>query len=277
LSVVTDSKEQNSFVGDCAMTGSIKDRWRQGEVTLGAWLMVPSPLTAEILAKSGFDWALVDMQHGCMDYETAVDMIRAIDLAGGMPVVRVPWNEPGIVGRMLDAGAMAIVAPMIETADDARRLVQACRYPPEGRRSLGPVRVGARDGMGYIATANDRICVIPMIETMSALEAVEEIAAVPGVDALLVGPFDLSMALGLPPGDNDGKPAFDAAFARINAAARTHEIATAVLSNAKLAPIRAQQGFQMISVLTDSQALAMAGGQALAACRAAIEGTATDA
>lgn len=253
----------------------IKERWRAGEVTLGAWLMVPSALTAEILAKGGFDWALVDMQHGCMDYETAVDMIRAIDLSDALPVVRVPWNEPGIVGRMLDAGAMAIVAPMIETAEDARRLVQACRYPPTGRRSLGPVRVGARDGMGYLATANDRVCVIPMIETMAALEAVEEIAAVPGVDALLVGPFDLSMALGLPPGDNDGKPAFDAALARINAAARANGIATAVLSNTLVAPVRARQGFQMISVITDSQALAVAGGQALAAVRAAIEGNET--
>lgn len=259
------------------MTGSIKDRWRQGEVTLGAWLMVPSPLTAEILSKAGFDWVLVDMQHGCMDYETAVDMIRAIDLSGATPMVRVPWNEPGIIGRMLDAGAMAIVAPMIEGVDDARRLVQACRYPPAGRRSLGPIRVGARDGMGYIATANDRVCVIPMIETAAALDAVEEIAAVEGVDALFVGPFDLSLALGLPPGDNDGLPAFDAAIARINAAARAQGVATAVLSTQTIGPLRAKQGFQMISVITDSQALAMAGGQSLAAARAEIERNAADA
>lgn len=249
---------------------AIKERWRAGEVTLGAWLMVPSPLTAEILAKAGFDWVLVDMQHGGMDYETAVNMIRAIDLAGAMPVVRVPWNEPGIVGRMLDAGAMAIVAPMIESADDARQLVAACRYPPAGRRSLGPIRAMARDGAGYITTANDRVCVLPMIETAAALEAVEEIAAVEGVDGLLVGPFDLSMALGLPPGDNDGKALFDAAIARINAAARSRGIATAVLSTAALAPLRAQQGFQMISVITDSNALTAAGIGSLKQAKAAI-------
>ena len=120
-------------------------------------------------------------------------------------VARRGSDEPGIVGRMLDAGAMAVVAPMIESADDARQLVAACRYPPAGRRSLGPIRAMARDGAGYITTANDRVCVLPMIETAAALEAVEEIAAVEGVDGLLVGPFDLSMALGLPPGDNDGK------------------------------------------------------------------------
>ena len=252
------------------MVESLKARWQRGDVTLGAWCMIPSSLTAEILAKGGFDWVLVDMQHGCMDYSTAVEMIRAIDLAGITPVVRVPWNEPGIVGRMLDAGAMGIVAPMIQGVEEARRLVEACLYPPAGRRSLGPVRVGARDGMGYVASANARVCVIPMIETVEALAAVEDIAAVPGVDALFVGPFDLSFSLGLPPGDNDGKPAFDDAIARVNTAARSQGLATAVLSTAALAPLRASQGFKMISVVTDSVALGMAAHTSLAAAKAGI-------
>lgn len=253
------------------MIEPLKQRWRRGEVTLGAWCMLPSSLTAEILAKSGFDWALVDMQHGCMGFETAVEMIRAIDLAGITPIVRVPWNEAGIVGRMLDAGAMGIVAPMINSAAEAKRLVDASLYPPLGRRSLGPVRVGARDGMGYVPSANNRIAVIPMIETVEALAAVEDIAAVPGVDALFVGPFDLSFSLGLPPGDNDGKPAFDDAIARINAAARARGIATAVLSNPAIAPLRAAQGFRMISVLTDNVALATAAQSSLATTRTAIQ------
>ncbi len=252
------------------MLEPLKQRWQRDEITLGAWCMLPSSLTAEILAKGGFDWALVDMQHGCMGYETAVEMIRAIDLAGITPIVRVPWNEPGIIGRMLDAGAMGIVAPMINSVDEARRLVEASLYPPHGRRSLGPVRVGARDGMGYVAGANGRIAVIPMIETVEALACVEDIAAVPGVDALFVGPFDLSFSLGLPPGDNDGKPAFDAAITRINAAARARGIATAVLSNPMVAPLRAAQGFRMISVLTDNVALASAAQASLATTRAAI-------
>lgn len=252
------------------MPESLKLRWQRGEVTLGAWCNIPSSLSAEILAKGGFDWVLIDMQHGCMDYAVAVEMIRAIDLAGIPPLVRVPWNEPGIVGRMLDAGAMGIVAPMIQSADEARRLVEACLYPPLGRRSLGPIRVMARDGMGYVAGANDRVCVIPMIETVEALAAVEEIAAVPGVDALFVGPFDLSFSLGLRPGDNDGDPKFDEALVRINAAARKNGIATAVLSTAKLAPLRARQGFQMISVMADSQALGVTANASLAEARNAI-------
>lgn len=240
------------------MSVSLKSRWASGEVTLGAWCMIPEALSAEALARNGFDWVLVDMQHGCMDYETALAMIRAIDLTPAIPIVRVPWNDPGIIGRVLDAGALGVVIPMIQTAEDARRAVEACLYPPAGRRSFGPVRVGMRDGPRYFAEANGRVAVIPMIETAEALASVEEIASVPGVDALFVGPFDLSVALGLPPGDNDGQPAFDEAIARVAAAARNAGVATAVLSNARIAPLRISQGFQMISVTTDIAALAAA-------------------
>ncbi|MDR3500173.1 MAG: aldolase/citrate lyase family protein [Parvibaculum sp.] len=253
------------------MKESLKVRWKAGEVTLGAWCMMPGALSAEALARLGFDWVLIDMQHGGMDYQMAVDMIRAIDLAGVAPIVRVPWNDPGIIGRVLDAGALGLVIPMIETVEDARRAVDACLYPPAGRRSFGPVRVALRDGNGYFATANDRVAVIPMIETSAALAAVDDIAGLPGVDAVFVGPFDLSVALGLPPGDNDGKPAFDAAIAKVAAAAKRAGKATAVLSNAKVAPLRASQGFQMISVVTDIAAMSAAAGSDLRAVSAAIK------
>ena len=252
-----------------ALKPSLKSRWSAGEVTLGAWCMVPSALSAEALASSGFDWVLVDMQHGGMDYQTAVEMIRAIDLTPAVPIVRVPWNEPGIIGRVLDAGAMGVVIPMIQTPDDARRAVEACLYPPAGRRSFGPIRVGLRDGPRYVATANERVAVIPMIETREALASVEQIAATPGVDAVFVGPFDLSIALGLPPGDNDGKAPFDAAILKIAEAARDARVATAVLSNARVAPLRIDQGFQMISVATDITALSSAARADLDTVRAA--------
>lgn len=237
---------------------SLKTRWAAGEATLGAWCMMPGAMTAEVLGKAGFDWVLIDMQHGCMDYETALSMIRAVDLSDAVPIVRVPWNDPGIIGRVLDAGALGVVIPMIQSAADARRAVEACLYPPAGSRSFGPVRVGLRDGPGYFATANSRVAVIPMIETAQALAEVDDIAATPGVDALFVGPFDLSIALGLPPGDNDGVPVFDDAIAKVSAAARRAGVATAVLSNAKVAPLRLRQGFQMVSVVTDINALTMA-------------------
>ena len=251
-------------------TKSLRQRWTSGDVTLGAWCMMPGALGVEAVAPLGFDWILIDMQHGCMDYEGALDMIRAADIHGVCPVVRVPWNEPGIIGRVLDAGAMGIIAPMIETIDDARRLVDACRYPPAGRRSLGPIRVNTRDGMMYLLTANENVAVIPMIETRAALDVVDEIVALEGVDAAFMGPFDLSIALGLPPGDNDGEPVFDEAVKSIIGACRTHNKAGAVLSNASVAPLRVQQGFQMVSVTTDIASLTMASQTALATVRGSM-------
>ena len=106
---------------------SLKPRWATGEVTLGAWCMMPGALGVETVAGLGFDWVLVDMQHGCMGYEGALEMIRAADIAGVCPIVRVPWNEPGIIGRVLDAGAMGVLVPMIESVDDARRAIDAAQ------------------------------------------------------------------------------------------------------------------------------------------------------
>lgn len=246
---------------------SLRSRWAAGDVTFGAWCMMPGALGVEAVSSLGFDWVLIDMQHGCMDYGQALEMIRAADIRGLPAVVRVPWNEPGIIGRVLDAGALGVVAPMIQTAEDARNLVDACRYPPLGRRSFGPVRVGTRDGTGYAFSANERVAVIPMIETRSALDQVDEIVGLPGVDAAFVGPFDLSVALGLLPGDNDGKPAFDEALQSIIAACRRHGKALAVLSNAAVAPLRVAQGFQMVSVTTDIAALASASLASLTAVK----------
>ncbi len=254
---------------------TLRQKWAAGDVTYGAWCMMPGALGIEVIGKTGFDWVLIDMQHGCMGYEGALEMIRAADLHGLSSVVRVPWNEPGIIGRMLDAGAEAILIPMIETAADAKAAVDACRYPPAGRRSLGPIRVGTRDGGGYMRSANDRVAVIPMIETAQALAEVEAIAAVPGVDALFVGPFDLSIALGLSPGDNDGTEVFDNALTRTIAAASAAGIALAVLSNQKVAPLRIEQGFTMVSVTMDTVALASASAAALATVRKAVEETRT--
>jgi 4-hydroxy-2-oxoheptanedioate aldolase len=230
---------------------SLKERWRAGEVTLGAWCVMPGAMGAEVLARQGFDWIMIDMQHGCLEYGDALAMIRAVDQTPAAPIVRVPWNEPGVIGRVLDAGALGVLVPVIQTAEDARKVVEAALYPPLGRRSFGPVRVGLRDGPTYFAGANERIAVVVMIETREALGAVDEIASVPGVSALFVGPFDLSLALGLTPGDNDGEPVFDEAIQRVTAAAKRAGIATAVLANPRVALLRLRQGFQMISVATD--------------------------
>ncbi len=250
---------------------SLIPRWKAGEVTLGAWCMMPGPLGVETISQFDFDWVLIDMQHGCMDYETAVEMIRAADISSVCPVVRVPWNEAGIIGRVLDAGALGLIVPMIETREDAQRAVKSALYPPEGQRSFGPIRVGTRDGRDYFTHANGRVAVIPMIETANALAEIESIVSLPGVDGVFLGPFDLSLALGLRPGDNDGEPAFDNAVEKITSACRRAGKCAAVLSNENVAPLRVKQGFQMVSVTTDIQALATASASSLSKVRAALK------
>jgi hypothetical protein len=156
------------------------------------------------------------------------------------------------------------------TKEDAERAVKSALYPPAGQRSFGPVRVGARDGRDYFANANERVAVIPMIETVNALAEVESIVSLPGVDGVFMGPYDLSLALGLRPGDNDGQPAFDSAVAKVLSACKKAGKCAAMLSNENVAPLRAKQGFQMISVTTDINALATASASSLNKVRAAI-------
>jgi 4-hydroxy-2-oxoheptanedioate aldolase len=247
-----------------------KQRCANGNVLLGAWTMIGNALAAEVVSNVGFDWVAFDMQHGCMGQQDVLNMIRAADLSAVPSVVRVPWNDPAIIGQVLDAGALGIIAPMIEGVDDVRTLINACYYPPLGQRSFGPVRVGQRDGMDYGMDANDRVMVLPMIETANALEAVEDIVAMDGVDGVFVGPFDLSIALGLPPGDNDGDAVFDRAIQRVIAACEKSGKFAAVLSNAEVAPLRIRQGFKLLSVSSDFTTLAMASAQCLATVKNTI-------
>jgi 4-hydroxy-2-oxoheptanedioate aldolase len=223
--------------------------------------MLPDRFAAEAVASLGFDFVCVDAQHGLIDYRDAADIVQALELGDAAPVVRVPWNEPGVIGKVLDAGAMSVIVPMINSADDARAVVAASRYSPHGSRSFGPVGIGLRDGPDYVKRANDEVAVIIMIETAAALRDVDQIAAVPGIDALFLGPFDLSLSLGLSPGDNDGVAAFDEAIAAVLGSCRRHGLKAGVLSNYAVAPRRIAQGFDMISVTTDILAL----GRAMAA------------
>ena len=181
---------------------SLRERWAAGRTTLGAWLAIPSVIVAESTARTGFDYVCADLQHGALDYADSVGLFQAVLLAGSTPIARVPWNEPGVVGKVLDAGAEAVVVPMVNSAEEAAAAVRAARYPPFGARSYGPTVAGPRSS-DYAATANDVIAVIPMIETAQALGHLDDILSVPGVDAVYVGPADLSLSLGLPPGNND--------------------------------------------------------------------------
>jgi 4-hydroxy-2-oxoheptanedioate aldolase len=231
---------------------SLKTRWKSGAVTLGAWCLIPTSFTAEMAAVSGYDFVCIDVQHGLMGYQTALNMLQAIDTTEALPIVRVPLNEASLIGKFLDSGAMGVIIPMTNSAADVKAAVAACRYAPEGIRSFGPTRADLRDGPKYYTQANNDIVVIPMIETVEALQEIEEIASVPGIDGLFVGPMDLSVTMGLPPGNNDHIPAFAQALERVVKCCRSKGIVAGIFSNSKFAPIRVQQGFQMVVVAVDS-------------------------
>ena len=236
----------------------MRNKWTADDAALGGWLGIPSAFSAEIVARSDFDYVCVDTQHGIVDYNDSWQMLQAINLGSATPLVRVPWNEPGIIGKSLDAGARGIVVPMVNTAAQAQAAVHACRYAPDGGRSFGPARVTRQEGSDYYANANADVAVIPMIETVQALANLDEILSVPGVDAIYVGPSDLSVSLGLPPANNDGVPAFDDAYRTIIAGCRRHGVIAGCHTLSELCERRIEQGFQMITVTSDTVALARA-------------------
>ena len=146
---------------------TLRQMWANGDNAIGGWLSIPATLSAEVMARAGFDYVCVDTQHGAVEYQIAVELIRAIEHGGSIPIVRVPWNEPGIIGKMLDAGAEGVIIPMVNTPEEAEAAVKACRYAPDGgSRSFGPT-VGRIRRHDYVEWARDNIAVIPMIAARS--------------------------------------------------------------------------------------------------------------
>lgn len=171
--------------------------WNQNNIAINSWLAIPNAWTTEILAKTGFDACTIDMQHGLADYQTAVAMLQAISTTETVPLVRVPWNEPILIMRMLDAGAYGIIAPMINTKEEVKAFVESCRYPPLGMRSYGPIRASLTYGNDYLKHANQEVLAIAMIETREGLKNIEDIASIEGLNGFYIGTMDLSISLGL--------------------------------------------------------------------------------
>ena len=245
---------------------SLREKWAAGGETLGLWLSLPSFVSAEITARMPVDYVCVDLQHGVNDYAQAASMLQAIELCGATPIARVPWNEPGIIGKLLDAGAHGVVVPMVNTREQAEAVVRSTRYAPDGSRSWGPVMAGMRheDNRGW---ADAHVAVIPMIETAEAIENLDEILSVPGVDAIYVGPADLSISLGLGPYGNDGQAVFDDALKTIVAACQRHGVVPGIHASGPLTPVRREQGFRMITVTSDALAIRAGYTAELAAAR----------
>lgn len=167
---------------------------------IGTWIMSASPIVAEAVGHAGFDWAVVDMEHSPLDMMEVIHLLQAIAGTKMLPVLRVPWNDSVMVKRVLDAGAQTLLFPFVQSADEARRAVAATRYPPEGHRGMAGMSRASGFGTvpNYFRTANSQQGVIVQIETVHAASLIEEIAGVPGVDALFVGPADLSASMGYP-------------------------------------------------------------------------------
>ena len=191
-----------------SITG-LAGRLRNGETIYCGWVTMPEPLVAETIARSGFDCVVLDMQHGLLDTGAVMAGIGAVALAGKPAVVRVALGDDATASRALDMGAEAIIAPMVNSAEDARKLVAATKYPPLGERSWGATRAmtlkGVDDPLAFLTSANRTSLTFAMIETRRALDALDDILGIDGVDAVFVGPFDLSVSLSagrdLAPGD----------------------------------------------------------------------------
>ncbi len=251
-------------------------KWRAGEQTVGAWLSLGNTHATEMLANAGFDWLCVDMQHGLIDYGDLRHMLPAISTTETTPLVRVSANIPDQIMKVLDGGAMGVIVPMVNNREEAAAAVAACRYPPVGWRSFGPIRAALYGGRGYAAEANNEIAVIAMIETPEGIEKVDEIVSTPGLDAVYIGPSDLALALGLPPlGDTDNAEHM-ATVERIQKACRKAGIAAGIhTSTPDYARSRLEAGFQFVTIGSDAGFIGAGAAAALAASRAVRQAAAT--
>lgn len=239
----------------------VKQLWSQGQPVLNGWLSIGSPFTAEMMAAQGYDSLTVDLQHGALDYSAALPMFQAMRASGVTPMARVPWREPGITMKALDAGAQGIICPMINSAAEAAEFVSYLRYPPAGQRSFGPTRAAFAYG-SYGVAANDEVLALAMIETGEGVENLEEIAATPGLDGLYIGPADLTLGTQkgkYPPGFDREEPELIDLIQRIQRAAKQNGIMACLHCGAPAYAARAiGWGFDLTTVSGDSRLLALA-------------------
>ncbi len=235
----------------------MREAWAAGRAARNAWLTIPDAHLAEIVAARGLAEAVtLDLQHGLFDRWTAVHAIRAIAVHGASPLVRLPSVDLALIGYMLDAGAAGVIAPMVESVAEAKALVAACRYPPEGRRSHGPTRAALRPGADAFIAAEQAV-IFAMIETREGLERCEDLAAVDGLDGLFIGPGDLGLSLGLGAGQDREEPELRAAFDRVLAACRQAGKRTGIhAGGASYASRMAAAGFTLVTVWVDVVAIA---------------------
>jgi 4-hydroxy-2-oxoheptanedioate aldolase len=236
----------------------LRAKWEAGQPVFGLWASIPTSLTAELAAAAGYDYVCVDLQHGLSDEATMISMFQATQAAGAVPIARLVWNEPWLIMRALDLGAAGVIVPLIGSGAEAARAVEACRYPPDGSRSYGPVRAELIVGSAAPEElAADALC-FAMIETRGGLDRLDEIAATPGLDGLYIGPSDLSLALGLAPRAVTGEIGEDRqvlaeAIDRVRAACEANGLIAGMQCGSGRAANRlAADGFRLLTVGVDT-------------------------
>lgn len=243
--------------------------WKADRAAVNGWLAIPNGFSAETMAHQGWDALTIDLQHGLIDYQAMVQMLQAISTTDTVPVVRVPWLEPGILMKTLDAGAYGVICPMVNTREDAQKLVAWTHYQPRGTRSFGPVRALLYGGADYPQHANDTVVVFAMIETAQALDNLDAILSVEGLDAIYIGPSDLSLALGCKPTFDDVEPPVAQAIDHILARAQAHGVVAAIHNGTPAAALaRVAKGFRFVTVSSDARLMAAGAHQVLGAMRA---------
>jgi len=173
----------------------LKQIWQSDGIATIGWLHIPNTWSAEIMANAGWDAVTVDMQHGLHSIETAMQMLQVIDTTDAVPLARANWNEPGGIMRLLDSGAYGIICPMINSQAECEQFVGACKYPPMGYRSFGPTRPRLSAGLDYGDFANEEVLAIAMVETKTAVDNIEGICSVNGLDGVFIGSGDLRLTL----------------------------------------------------------------------------------
>jgi 2-dehydro-3-deoxyglucarate aldolase len=178
----------------------VKAHISEKKMSFGSWIQIPNVFTTEIMARSGFDWLAIDLEHGLIDLETVYKLIQVIDCSGTIPLVRLHVNDESTIRRVMDAGAGGVIVPMVNTAEDAQKALNAVKYSPLGKRSFG---LGRAHGFGldfdeYVQTINEKSIVVVQIEHVDALKNLDEILKVKGIDAIIIGPYDLSGSIGIP-------------------------------------------------------------------------------
>jgi 4-hydroxy-2-oxoheptanedioate aldolase len=258
------------------MPTNVRTIWDSGKAVLNGWLAIPSGFSAEVMAQCGFDSVTVDMQHGVQDYMSMVQCFQAMQAQPVTPMVRVPWNEPGIIGKVLDGGAYGVICPMINTRQEAENFVSYCKYPPRGTRSNGPIRAGLYgESTNYQATANTETLCIPMIETKTAIENMEAILDVEGIAGVYVGPSDLGFSYGLVPKLDRDEPEILKIYDKLIKECDKRKIYPGIhCSGAAGASLAISRGFRLVTLNSDANLMAAAAKVAIAQTRKDANGIA---